>query len=228
MRTRILALAATTAAVGAALAPDALAHTVLPPSPRAGDVGSVFAFKGRAWQPRGRITASYFRRETDTRPFRQFTFFTTSRGRFTFRLSYPWFFETGRMERMCFSQFDTRFGRRFRDCERFYVAPASAYFMPADGLRGRLFTLVVNGFEPGHTLTVELTVPDGTLETSNITTRRRSGLVTGGEFGQIYVPRGGGVLAFRSSLTAQLGLYTAFIFDPQTPARARAAVLLRP
>jgi hypothetical protein len=227
MRTRILALAATTAAVGASLAPDAVAHTVGAPSPRAGDGGSVFTFKGRAWQPRGRITASYFRRETDTRPFRQFTFFTSRRGRFTFRLSDPWFFETGRMERMCFSQFDTRFGRRFRDCERFYVAPASAYFMPADGVGGQLFILVVNGFQAGHTLSVELTRPDGVVERFSLTTRTRSGFVTGGEFGSLYVPRGGAFLRLRSNPTDEVGLYTAFIFDPNAQARARAAVLIR-
>jgi hypothetical protein len=228
MRARMLAVCAAAAALGATLAPDALAHNVSPASPRAGNGGSVFTFKGRAWQPSRKITVSYFRRESDTRPFRRMSFVTSRRGRFTFRLINPWFFDTGRMQRMCFSQFDTRFGRRFGECERFYVAPASAYFMPADGVGGQLFILVVNGFQAGHTLSVELTRPDGAVETFSVTTRTRSSFVTGGEFGSLYVPRGGALLRFQSNPTDQVGLYTAYIFDPDTRARARAAVLVRP
>jgi hypothetical protein len=227
MRARMLVVCAAAAALGATPAPDALAHTVSPPSPRAGNGGSVFTFKGRAWQPSRRITASYFRRETDTRPFRRLSFLTTRRGRFTFQLVNPWFFDTGRTQRMCFSQFDTRYGRRYGKCQRFYVAPASAYFMPADGVvGGRLFILVVNGFQAGHTLSVELTRPDGVVETFSMTTRTRSGFVTGGEFGPLYVLRGGAFLRFQSDPTDQVGLYTAFVFDPNARARARAAVLV--
>ena len=135
--------------------PTPLAHNLSRPSPVFGDGGSVFTFQGRAWQPRGTIQAQYFRRDTDSRPFRTGQFRTGRNGAFTFRLLEPWFWDTGRLERMCFAQFDTRFGRTFRKCQSFYVAPASAYFMPADGLGGQLFILVANGFEPGVTLTIE-------------------------------------------------------------------------
>jgi hypothetical protein len=227
MRARMLVVCAAAVALGATPA-AALAHNVSPPSPRAGNGGSVFTFKGRAWQPSRRITVAYFRRESDMRPFRRMSFVTSRRGRFTFRLVNPWFFDTGRMQRMCFSQFDTRYGRRFGECERFYVAPASAYFMPADGVVGdQPFILVVNGFQAGHTLDVELTRPDGVVETYRMTTRTRSGFVTGGEFGALYVLRGGGFLRFQSSPTDLVGLYTAFVFDPNAQARARAAVLVR-
>jgi hypothetical protein len=61
-----------------------------------------------------------------------------------------------------------------------------------------------------------------------MTTRRRGGLVAGGEFGSIYLPRGGAALRFQSRPTDLLGLYAAFVFEPGIPARARAAVRLRP
>ena len=228
MLARTLALALAAGVLGAAAPADALAHNVSRPSPRHGDGGTVFSFKGRAWQPFGRVTARYFRSDLDQRPFRAFRFQASGNGKFKFRLSHPWFWEEGAIQRICFVQFDTRFGRKFRKCQRFYVDAPSAYFTPADGVAGQLFFLVARGFEPGVPLTVELLRPDGVLETYGTTTRRQSAFVTGGVFGPILVPRGGAVLRFQSNPTDPLGLYTAFVFEPGAEARARTAVFVRP
>jgi hypothetical protein len=219
-------------AVAAVLCPtfaaDALAHSLSPATPASGDGGTTYKFKGRAWQPGGYITAQYFRSERGRRPFRQFTFRASRSGTLSFSFTDPWFYETGRTQRMCFVQFDTRFGRTYRKCARFYVAPPTAYFMPADGQAGRLFILVVNGFEPNRSLTVELTRPDGVVERYGITTRRRGAFVPGGEWGSLYIRKGGGFRRFESNPTDPPGLYTAYVYDPETPARARAAVYVFP
>jgi hypothetical protein len=229
MRPRTLALAVAAVALCGALAPDALAHSTSPPSPRAGDGGTRFVFKGRAWQPRGVVRADYFRDpRREARPFSRSTFRANGAGRFTFRLGNPWFFDSGRTQVMCFVQRDTRFGRTFRSCERFYVAPASAYFMPADGNPGDVFWLVANGFEPGRTLRIELTTPTGAVQPYSMTTRTRGTFVAGGPFGPLYVPRGGAFRRFQSNTTDPLGFYAAFVTDPGTPARARALVRLLP
>jgi hypothetical protein len=228
MRRRTLAVAVAATALFATLAPGALAHTLSPASPASGDAGTTYKFAGRAWQPYGIITAKYYRSANSRRAFRQFRFRASSTGGLSFRFSDPWFFESGNTQKLCFAQFDTRYGRTFRKCARFYVAPPSAYFMPADGDAGQLFILVVNGFEPGRALTIQLTRPDGVVELYGMTTRRRGAFVPGGEFGSIYVRKGGGFRRFQSNPTDPLGLYTALIFDPETPARARTAVLIRP
>ncbi|MEA2333442.1 MAG: hypothetical protein QOH58_3580 [Thermoleophilaceae bacterium] len=228
MRARTLAIAVAAAVLSATAPAEALAHSLFPPFPVAGDGGSVFTFQGRAWQAGGTVQAQYFRRDTDRRPYRVKNFRASSTGRFTFRLIDPWFYDTGRMQRMCFAQFDTRFGRTFRKCKGFYVAPASAYFMPADGEAGQVFILVATGFEAGRTLTIELLRPDGVLETYTMRTRTRAGFVQGGEFGPLFVPRGGAFRRFDSNPTDPLGLYTAFVFQSDAPARARASVFVRP
>jgi hypothetical protein len=221
-----VAVAAT--AVFAVWAPGAVAHTLSPASPASGDSGTTYRFTGRAWQPGGIITALYYRSESGRRPFRQFRFRASRTGGLSFRFVNPWFFETGTTQKLCFVQFDTRYGRAFRKCARFYVGPPSAYFMPADGEGGQLFILVVNGFEPGRQLTIRLTRPDGVVELYGMTTRRSGAFVAGGEFGSIYVRKGGAFRRFGSSPTDPIGLYTALIFDPDTPARARAVLLVRP
>jgi hypothetical protein len=225
MPARTLALAV--AAVALIAPPAASAHSLAPPFPLAGDGGSVFTFAGRAWQAGGTVQAQYYRRAGDSRPFRRRSFRANGSGRFTFRLVDPWFFDTGQLQRMCFAQFDTRVGRTFRRCRTFYVAPPSAYFMPADGEAGQLFILVANGFEAGRRLTIQLTRPDGVLESYAMRTRRTPAFVAGGEFGPLFVPRGGAFRRFDSSPTDPLGLYTAFVFESDAPARARASVLVR-
>ena len=232
MRTRTLALAVTSAVLGLTLAPEALAHSASRPSPRVGDSGTIFKFKGGAWQPGRRIRADYFRRETDDDPFSQTRFSASGKGRFRFRLTDPWFFDAGNVQKVCFTQFDTRpqFGRRFTKCRRLYVEPAHAYFMPSDGQRGDLFVLVAHGFETGRTLRILLTTPLGAVQTYSMTTRTRGGYVSGGPQGRFFIPRGGASRLFQSNPNDPLGLYTAFIIDPdpQSEAQARTALFLRP
>jgi hypothetical protein len=176
MRARILALAVAVAALCAAPA-SAVAHTLSPPSPAAGDGGTTFSFHGRAWQAGQYIQAQYYRRDTDSRPFRLKTFRVGSNGTFAFRLLNPWFYDTGRLQRMCFAQFDTRYSRTFRKCKSFYVGPAYANFMPADGEAGRVFILVAGRFQANRTLDIELTRPDGLVENYTMRTRGRAAFV---------------------------------------------------
>jgi hypothetical protein len=227
MRARTLAIAVAVAALLAAPA-SAAAHTLAPPSPTAGDGGTTFYFYGRAWQAGHYIQAQYYRRDSDARPFRLKTFRVGSNGRFVFRLLNPWFFDTGQLQRMCFSQFDTRFERTFRKCKRFYVGPPYAYFMPADGEAGQVFILVAGGFQANRTLNIELTRPDGVVENYTMRTRARAAFVSGGEFGPLFIPRGGAFRRFQSSASDPLGLYTAFVKQPDAPARARASLFVFP
>jgi len=227
MRARTLAIAVALAALCSAPA-DAVAHSLTPPSPTAGDGGTAFYFQGRAWQAGQFIQAQYYRRDTDSRPFRTKTFRVGSTGSFVFRLLDPWFFETGRTQRMCFAQFDTRYNRTYRKCKSFYVGPPFAYFMPADGDAGQVFILVAGGFQANRTLDIELTVPDGTVQTYTMRTRTRPAFVQGGEFGPVFLPRGGAFRRFQSNTTDPLGLYTAFVKQRGEPARARTSLLLFP
>ena len=227
MRARTLAIAVSVAALGAAPA-DAGAHSLAPPSPTSGDGGTTFQFRGRAWQPGQVIQAQYYRRDTDSQPYSTRTFRAGSSGGFVFRLLDPWFWETGRVERMCFVQFDTRRGRTFRKCRTFYVGPPYAYFMPADGTAGQLYILVAGGFQANRTLSIQLTRPDGVIESYTTRTRRRAGFIQGGEFGPLHVPRGGAFRRFESNTTDPLGLYTAFVKQTDAPARARTSLFVFP
>jgi hypothetical protein len=167
-------------------------------------------------------------RDTDSRPFRTETFRAGSNGSFTFRLLNPWFFDTGRLRRMCFAQFDTRYGRTYRKCTTFYVGPPYASFMSADGEAGQVFILVAGGFQANRTLNIELTIPDGSVQNYTMRTRSRPAFVQGGEFGPVFVPRGGAFRRFQSNTTDPLGLYTAFVKQSDEPARARTSLWLFP
>jgi hypothetical protein len=167
-------------------------------------------------------------RDTDSRPFRTETFRAGSNGSFTFPLLNPWFFDTGRLQRMCFAQFDTRYSRTYRKCTSFYVGPPYAYFMPADGEAGRVFILVAGGFQANRTLNIELTIPDGSVQNYTMRTRSRPAFVQGGESGPVFVPRGGAFRRFQSNTTDPLGLYTAFVKQSDEPARARTSLWLFP
>jgi len=227
MRARTLALAVALVALCAAPA-SATAHTLARPSPTAGDGGTTFYFHGRAWQAGQYIQAQYYRRSTDARPYRVKTFRVGANGAFTFRLLNPWFFDTGRLQRMCFAQFDTRYNRTFRKCKSFYVGPAYAYFMPADGEAGQVYILVAGGFQANRTLDIELTLPDGTVQNYAMRTRGRGALVAGGEFGPLFVPRGGASRRFQSNPGDPVGLYTAYVKQRDAPARARTSLLVFP
>jgi hypothetical protein len=221
MRPRTLIPALAIAALAAAPA-SASAQWLSPPSPAFGDGGTVFSFAGRGWEAQGTITAQYFRRDSDSRPWRQRRFRVGASGRFAFRLVDPWFGQVGVTQRLCFLQ-----GRTRRKCRQFYVAPPSAYFMPADGLAGSPAVLVANGFGAGATLTIELQHPDGTRETYRMRTRTRPGFVNDGLMGPIFVPRGGAFRRFAWSASDAPGLYTAYVWESDMMARARAAVMVR-
>jgi hypothetical protein len=223
MRARLFASALACGVLACAATPaGAATRWVSGPSPVFGDGGTVFSFTGRGWQARTTIAAQYFRRASDSRPWRQRRFQVGASGRFAFRLVDPWFGETGVTQRLCFVQ-----GRARRKCQQFYVAPPSAYFMPADGLVGSPVVLVANGFGAGRTLTVELQQPDGTRETYRMRTRTTPGFVTDGLVGPIFVPRGGAFRRFAWSASDAAGLYTAYVWESDMTARARAAVMVR-
>jgi hypothetical protein len=221
-----IAVAVGAAAAAAALMPAAASAQWLSlPAPLAGDGGTAFSFSGRGWEPRGPITAQYFRRASDARPWRQRRFGVGESGRFAFRLVDPWFDETGVTQRLCFVQAVD--GRTLRRCQRFYVAPPSAYFMPADGLTGAPSVLVASGFGAGRTLTIELQRPDGVRERYRMRTRTRPGFVADAATGPIFVPRGGAFRRFEWSSSEPPGLYTAYVWESDMRARARAAVMVR-
>jgi hypothetical protein len=224
MRARTLAIAVALVTLCAAPA-DALAHTLSPASPQSGDGGTAFTFYGRAWQRNGVIQAQYFRRYNDRRPFRTKNFRAAPSGELFFRLVDPWAYAVGKQERMCFAQYDTRFGKVFRKCASFYVAPPTAYFMPPEGAPGDELILVANGFQANRNLQITLTTPLGEDQSYSMRTRSRPRfLVTG--FGPVFIPRGGAIREFQSNTTDPLGLYTAVVQQSDAPAHARASVLL--
>jgi hypothetical protein len=212
-----------------ALTPAADAHTLASAAPQAGDAGTTFVFKGRAWQPRGRIRADYFASQGETQPRRSFPGRVTRKGTFRFTLRNFVIASVGLTEKICFVQFDTRpqLRRTFRSCARFYVAPPHAYFMAPTGRPGDAFFLVANGFPPGQNLTILLTTPTGVVQTYTMTTATRAAFVPGGLTGSVFVPRGGALRTFQSNSGDPLGTYTALIEGPGG-ASARAAITLEP
>lgn len=83
----------------------------------------------------------------------------------------------------------------------------SAYFEPQAGQPGDTYTLYVEGFEPGVTLDVQLTRPDGVTESYSIDTGDAG-------TGQYTFPQTGG--------DTPLGTYTAVITNPNTGASTQA------
>jgi hypothetical protein len=222
MRLRALAIALVLAALCAAPA-DALAHSLSPASPLSGDGGTAFTFYGRAWQASHVIQAQYYRRFNDSRPWRTKNFRTSGGGSFVFRLLDPFAFSAGKQQRMCFAQYDTRYGRVYRKCASFYIEPPRAYFMPPDGEAGQEFILVAQGFQAGRTLLIQLTTPLGDVQNYTARTRSRAKFIVTG-FGPVFIPRGGAIREFQSNTTDPLGLYSAFVQQSDAPAHARAVV----
>jgi hypothetical protein len=206
------------------LAAGASKHPSVEVTPRSGDVNTVFAFDGRGWQPGKRITASYF--VAASRPGgarKTFSFGPRRNGSFLFRLTRPiGLVESGVTSRMCFRQ------RRVRACEDFYVGPPSAQFMPATGNPGDVFLLVVSGFYAGRRLQATLTLPNATVRTFGLTTRKTESFVEGGPFGPVFIPRGGGAVRFVPRATDPIGQYTVLVIDPKAGSRARAVIVLDP
>lgn len=117
---------------------------------------------------------------------------------------------------------------RVRACEDFYVAPPAAQFMPSTGSPGDVFLLVVSGFYAGRELEATLTLPNATMRTFALKTRKTEALVAGGPFGPVLVPRGGAAVRFVPRTTDPIGLYSVLVIDPRAGSRARAALVLEP
>lgn len=226
MRPRLLV--PLTAALFLASAAAAGAHSLTVDRPW-GDIETTFHFHGTRWQPGQRVLGDYFRRERDARPVRTFPGRVGRDGKFSFHLV-PDFglVDTGLTEKMCFRQFDTRFGRTFRACRSFYVQPPQARFEPPSGAPGDAFVLVATGFLARRALVAELTVPGGEVQTYSLSTRGRGAFITG-PFGPLYLQAGWAARGFQSSATDPLGIYTVVVRYASGPERAgaRAGLLLR-
>jgi hypothetical protein len=226
--------------IGAGIAPAASAHN-LKESPGVGDSATAFKFRGTKWQPRGQVFAQYYASAGATNPFKTFAFRAGGNGKFIFRLTLPVSTVAfGLNQRMCFTQFDTRFapraagtapGKRFRKCKRFYVEPPTARFWPSSGPPGTAFLFVTSGWYPGQNLTLELTRPDGVLETYTdfSPTRLKAAYVAvGPPFGRVFVRRGGALRIFPGDPNVLQGTYNAVLRASNGGAEIRTAVTVTP
>ena len=216
--------------VGLALAPAAGAHN-LSLSPNAGDLNTVFQFRGTAWQPRSRVAVQYFSTTRSASPFRTFSIGTGSNGGFRLNWSDGLL---GLTHRMCVQQLDTRFGRTFRKCALFWVGLPVAQWMPTSGNPGDTFVLLASGFPPGRTLTVTTNPPPGIPAGGPFFVRTRTSAAfvvnvpcAAGSpiFGPIFVPRGGATCGFIGG-NAGPGLYTSLVRDPVSRLEAYATARL--
>jgi hypothetical protein len=221
MPARTLRAALVAACLVGAFSAPAEAHNVKH-SPKVGDAASTFVFRGKAWQPGGEVFAQYYA-SNDSQPFKTFRLGVGGNGRFIFRFSRP--INTaayGLNQRMCFTQFDSRFsraagtapGRRFRKCKRFYVEPPTARFWPSAGPPGTPFLLMTSGWYPGMRLTLRLTRPDGVTETYNdmSPTRTRGAYVAvGPPFDSVFVRKGATGRIFPGDPNVPVGDYLAVV-----------------
>jgi hypothetical protein len=204
------AIAVCAIAVGV-LAPQAGAHTVRTPTP-SGTTASTYQFFGRAWQAFHRVSFADFVPENSARAVRIGSVSVNRFGGFT--LNYTGALtgnDEGRTHRICFAQFDTRFGRTFRTCTSFYVHPPTLQFMPATILQGQTSVVYATGFPAGRILDGVETSPTGVVETFTLTTRFSGAFLSGTPFGRIYVPRGGAALLLPSASDAERGTYTSIV-----------------
>jgi hypothetical protein len=219
-RTLVAALVA--AGLAGTLAVPAVAHNVKQ-SPKVGDAATSFFFRGKAWQPGGDIFVEYYANGDSAQPFKTFRFTVRENGRFVFRFTRPIFTAAyGLNQRMCFTQFDSRFartagqrpGRRFRKCKQFYVEPPTARFWPSAGPPGTPFLFMTSGWYPGTRLTLRLTRPDGVTETYNDmdpTRRKGAYFAVGDPFGRVFVRKGGTGRLFPGDPNVQIGDYLATV-----------------
>lgn len=182
-------------------------------APQSGDAASTYRFSGTAWQPGQRVVASYFVSTTASTPFKTFSFPVGGSGRFRFSFVKPVApNDIGATQRLCFAQFDTRFGRTFRKCGAFYVAPPTASYQPSSGRIGDRFVLVAQGFPAGATLSVTVTFPSGQQDTFTMTTVTRPTVVEGAA-GPILLPRGGAIHVVTATNSGS-GYYIAEVRAP--------------
>jgi hypothetical protein len=114
MLTKLTGAAATTVLVTLALAPAAQAHNVSV-SPRFGAVFRPFAFTGTQWQPFRRVRITYDQ-NADGGIDQTGGIFPNRYGYFRFRWNGE---DVADTHRMCFRQFDTRYGRTYTKCRLF-------------------------------------------------------------------------------------------------------------
>jgi len=89
----------------------------------------------------------------------------------------------------------------------------TAFFSPRSGVAGDTYTLFATGWEPGRTLRVVLTRPDGVVENYTITTGQD------GSGSHTFAQTGGDTV---------LGVYEAVVTNPATGAQAVAQTEVRP
>ena len=203
------------ALVGAALlAAPASAHNVRV-TPKVGDASTVFIFKGTKWQPGGDVLAEYYASGDATRPFNALVLLTRRNG--TFKMSLRRAVASaafGLDARVCFTQDDSRVGRRFRKCKRIYIDPPTARFWPSAGPPGTPFLLMTQGWYPGTQLTLELTRPDGLVETyTDMSPARSRGAYFsfGPPFDSVFVRKGATYRLFPGDTGVMLGDYRAVV-----------------
>ncbi|MGH2837864.1 MAG: hypothetical protein ACRDJY_05895 [Thermoleophilaceae bacterium] len=203
------------ALVGAALlAAPASAHNVRV-TPKVGDAATVFVFKGTKWNPGGDVLAEYYASGDANQPFNTIVLLTRRNGTFRMTLRRPVASAAfGLDARVCFTQNDARVGRTFRKCKRIYVEPPTARFWPSAGPPGTSFLLMTKGWYPGTSLTLELTRPDGVVETyTDMSPARSRGayVAFGPPFGSVFVRKGATYRLFPGDTGVQVGDYLAVV-----------------
>lgn len=203
------------ALVGAVLlAAPASAHNVRV-TPKVGDASTVFIFKGKKWQPGGDVLAEYYASGDAPRPFNTLVLLTRRNGTFKMSLKRPVASAAfGLDARVCFTQDDSRVGRRFRKCKRIFVEPPTARFWPSAGPPGTPFLLMTQGWYPGTRLTLELTRPDGVAETyTDMAPARARGayFAFGPPFDSTFVRRGATYRLFPGDTGVLVGDYRAVV-----------------
>lgn len=203
------------ALVGAVLlAAPASAHNVRV-TPKVGDASTVFIFKGKKWQPGGDVLAEYYASGDATRPFNTLVLLTRRNGTFKMSLRSPVASAAfGLDARVCFTQDDSRVGRRFRKCKRIFIEPPTARFWPSAGPPGTPFLLMTQGWYPGTRLTLELRRPDGVVETytdMSPTRARGAYFAFGPPFDSVFVRRGATYRLFPGDTGVLVGDYRAVV-----------------
>jgi hypothetical protein len=206
-----------------ALAVPADAHNISL-SPKVGDAASTFVFKGKKWQPGGRVFVDYFESGAANNPFKSFTITARANGKFTFKFIRPvTSIHIGLTPTMCFNQRDTRFarsagiggpGRLFTRCKRFFVEPPTARFWPSAGPPGTSFLLMTNGWYPNQRVELDLTRPDGLTETYTDlpAARKRARFIQfGNPFGDVFVRKGETYRLFPGDTSVLVGDYLASV-----------------
>ena len=201
-------------------------------SPKVGDASTVFIFKGTKWQPGGDVLAEYYASGDATQP-KTLVLLTRRNGTFKMSLRRPIASAAfGLDARVCFTQDDSRVGRRFRKCKRIYIEPPTARFWPSAGPPGTPFLLMTKGWYPGTRLTLDLTRPDGVTETytdMSLTRSRGAYFSFGPPFGSVFVRKGATYRLFPGDTGVLVGDYLAVVRQANAQgAQVRTLVTVTP